>query len=167
MYPGIWAQRTPDKAAAIHAVSGETLSYRMLDDRSNQLAQLFWSQGLRPGDHVAIFMENNLRYFEVIWAALRSGLYLTTINRYLTGEEAGYILDNCDARVLIASHYLAEPAAALPGLAPRCHTRPMTDGSAPSYESYENAIARHPAQPLAQQRGFPPARFRHRAVQAA
>ncbi|MGE3298012.1 MAG: AMP-binding protein [Porticoccaceae bacterium] len=151
MYPGIWAQRTPDRAAAIHAVSGETLSYRMLDDRSNQLAQLFWSQGLRPGDHVAIFMENNLRYFEVIWAALRSGLYLTTINRYLTGEEAGYILDNCDARVLVASHYLAEPAAALPGLAPRCHTWLMTDGSAAGYASYEDAIARHPAQPLAQQ----------------
>ena len=25
MYPGIWAQHTPDKAAAIHAVSGEIL----------------------------------------------------------------------------------------------------------------------------------------------
>ena len=31
----------------------------------------------RPGDHVAIFAENHPRYFEVVWAALRSGLYLT------------------------------------------------------------------------------------------
>ncbi len=151
MYPGIWAQRTPDKPAAIDSSSGDTLSYRELDDRSNQLAQLLWARGLRPGDHVAVFMENNLRYFEVIWAALRSGLHLTTINRYLTGEEAGYILDNCDAQALVASSYLSEPAAELPGLAPRCHTWLMTDGAGARYEAYEHAIARYPARPLARE----------------
>ena len=117
MYPGTWAQRTPDKPAAIDSSTGALLTYRELDDRSNQLAQLLWARGLRPGDHVAIFMENNLRYFEVVWAALRSGLYLTTINRYLTGEEAGYILDNCDAQAVVTSRYLADHAAALPALA--------------------------------------------------
>ena len=70
MYPGKWAEAFPDKAAVIHAGSGEALSYRALNDRSNQLAQLMWSEGLRPGDHAAIFMENHLSYFEVIWAAL-------------------------------------------------------------------------------------------------
>ena len=71
MYPGKWALEFPDKAAAIHAVSGERLTYQELNDRSNQLAQLMWAQGLRPGDHAAVFMENHLSYFEVIWAALR------------------------------------------------------------------------------------------------
>lgn len=151
MYPGTWAQRTPDKPAAIDGGSGATLSYRELDDRSNQLAQLLWERGLRPGDHLAIFMENNLRYFEVIWAALRSGLYLTTVNRYLTGEEAGYILDNCDAQAVVASYRLAEPAAELQEHAPRCHTWLMTDGTSAGYQSYEDAIARYPAQPLAQE----------------
>ena len=72
MYPGTWAEQTPDKAAVIDAGSGEQTTYQQLDDRSNQLAQLLWDRGLRPGDHAAIFMENNLRYFEVMWAALRS-----------------------------------------------------------------------------------------------
>ena len=148
MYPGIWASRTPEKPAAIDSSSGALVTYRQLDDRSNQLAQLLWARGLRPGDHVAIFMENNLRYFEVVWAALRSGLYLTTINRYLTGEEAGYILDNCDAQAIVASHYLAEHAVELPGLAPRCHSWLMTDGVTAGYESYEEAIAVHPARAL-------------------
>ena len=40
MYPGAWAQRTPEKAAAIDTGSGNSVSYRELDDRSNQLAQL-------------------------------------------------------------------------------------------------------------------------------
>ena len=75
MYPGHWAKEFPNKAAVIDSVSGATTTNRQLDERSNQLAQLMWAKGLRPGDHVAIFMENSLRYFEVIWAALRSGLY--------------------------------------------------------------------------------------------
>ena len=103
MYPGKWGVEFPNKAAAIHAVSGDIVTYKNLNDRSNQLAQLMWKKGLRPGDHVAIFMENNLRFFEVVWAAFRSGLYLTTINRYLTTEEAGFILDNCEAKAFVAS----------------------------------------------------------------
>ncbi len=149
MYPGKWAEEFPDKPAVIHSVSGETLTYRALDDRSNQLAQLMWAQGLRPGDHVAIFMENHLAYFEVAWAALRSGLYLTTINRYLTDEEAGYILDNCEARVLVASSYLGEIAKTLPRYAPSCERWLMVGEPLAGYESYEDAIAAYPAEKLA------------------
>ena len=114
MYPGKWSQEFPDKAAVVHALSGATVTYKELDDRSNRLAQLMWDKGLRTGDHAAVFMENNMRYFEVVWAALRSGLYLTTVNRYLTDEEAGYIVDNCEAQVLITSNKLSDVAVALP-----------------------------------------------------
>ncbi|MEZ5560267.1 MAG: AMP-binding protein [Pseudomonadales bacterium] len=149
MYPGKWAREFPDKSAVVHALTGATVSYRELNDRSNQLAQLMWDKGLRPTDHVAIFMENNLRYFEVVWAALRSGLYLTTINRYLTDEEAGYILDNCEAQVLVTSKARADVAKALPAFAPGCHTWLMTDGIEDGYEAYEAAISAYPAEPLA------------------
>ena len=148
MYPGKWGVEFPNKAAAIHAVSGDIVTYKNLNDRSNQLAQLMWEKGLRPGDHVAIFMENNLRFFEVVWAAFRSGLYLTTINRYLTTEEAGYILDNCEAKALVASKYLGEVAEDLPKFAPTCHTWLMTDGTVDGYQAYEETIANYPAVPL-------------------
>ena len=46
------------------------------------------ARGLLPGDHVAILAENVPRYYDVYWAALRSGLYLTAINRFLSAEEA-------------------------------------------------------------------------------
>ena len=108
MYPGHHAKTCPDKAAAIHARTGEVLSYAELDARSNRLAQLLWAEGLRRGDHVAVFLENHLRYFEVAWAAFRSGLYLTTVNRYLTAPEAGYIVDDCGAQVLVSSRAVHE-----------------------------------------------------------
>ncbi len=151
MYPGTWSQQFPDKAAVINAATGEVVSYQTLDDRSNQLAQLMWAKGLRKGDHCAIFMENNLRYFEVMWAAFRSGLYITTVNRYLTDEEAGYIVDNCEAKVLITSKKMADVAVGLPPHAPNCDTWLMVDGEAPGYTSYEDAIAQFPAEKLAEE----------------
>lgn len=62
LYPGAHAAATPDKVAHIMAGSGEQVTYGELDERSNQLAQLMWAAGLRPGDHVAVFLENNVRY---------------------------------------------------------------------------------------------------------
>ena len=118
MYPGHWAKVFPDKAAAVDTATGAVRTYRALNDRSNRLAQFFRAKGLRPGDHVGIFMENNLAYFDVVWAALRSGLYLTTVNRHLTAEEAAYIVDNSDSSVLVASREVAEVAAGIPPHAP-------------------------------------------------
>ena len=151
MYPGHWATIFPDKPAAIDTANGETITYRELNDRSNRLAQLMWDRGLRPGDHVSIFMENNLAYFEVLWAALRSGLYFTSVNRYLTTEEAGYIVDNSESQVLITSTGVAEVAGNLPLYAPNCHTWLCVGGSLDGYEDYEAGINALPAQPLEQE----------------
>ena len=132
-------------------MSGETVTHGELNERSNRLAQMLWDRGLRRGDHIAVFMENNLRFFEVVWAAFRSGLYITTVNRYLTAEEAGYIVDNCEARALVASSHLGSVAAEIPPFAPRCHSWLMIDGVVDGYESYEESTAAYPAANLAEE----------------
>ncbi|MDH4147649.1 MAG: AMP-binding protein [Acidimicrobiia bacterium] len=147
-YPGFHAQHTPDKPALVMARSGEVVTHRELDKRSNRLAQLLWARGLRPGDHVAIFADNHPRFFEAYWAAIRSGLYFTTVNRYLQGEEAGYIVDDCGARAVLASAALADVAAAIPAHAPNCANWLMWDGTVDGYESYEDAVAPMSAAPL-------------------
>ena len=53
--------------------SGETVTYRELDARSNRLAHLFRNRGLKRLDHYSIFMENNSRYLEACGAGERSG----------------------------------------------------------------------------------------------
>ena len=115
-YPGVHARSRPDHPAVIMAGSGQTLTYRELDARSNQLAHTLRSQGLTRGDHVALFMENQIRYMEIAWACYRSGLYFTAINSYLTAEEVAYIIDDCDAEVVISSRAKAEQAAIIEGL---------------------------------------------------
>ena len=149
MYPGKWGVEIPDKPAAVHAVTGEALTYGELNERSNRLAQLLWARGLRRGDHIAIFMENSLHYFEVTWAALRSGLYLTTVNRYLTAEEAAYIIDNSESLALITSSHLREAARDLPAHAPNCRIWLMAGDAAEGFEAYEEALAGHSPENLA------------------
>ena len=151
MYPGHWAKVFPDKPAAVDAASGQVRTYQELDDRSNRLARLLRHKGLRRGDHICVFMENNLAYFDVVWAAFRSGLYVTTVNRYLTAEEAGYIVDNSESKALVASMAVAETAARIPPHAPSCGLLLMADGAAGGFDELDNALAGYPAEPLTEQ----------------
>lgn len=150
MYPGAFASTTPDKPAIVMG-DGQSTTYRELDDRSAQLAQLFYARGLRRGDHIAILAENHVRYFEVYWAALRSGLYLTAVNRYLKADEAAYLVNDSGAVALVTTAAMASTATALIELSPQCTLRLMIDGAAPGFEDYEASIAAFPTEPLAHQ----------------
>lgn len=81
MYTGHHARLRPLQPAFIMAATGETVSYRELDARSNRLAHLFRRHGLKRLDHYSIFMENNSRYLEACGAGERSGLYYTCTTR--------------------------------------------------------------------------------------
>src|SRR5438270_12738170 len=94
LYPGTHARNHPDKAAYIMGATGRTVTYKELDDRSNQLAQLLYQRGLRRGDGMALCMENNDTYFPVTWAGARSGLYYTAVSSRLTAGEVEYIVDD-------------------------------------------------------------------------
>ncbi len=149
MYPGLVAKLHPDKVAFVMADSGESVTYRELDERSNQGAQLFRSLGLKPGDGIAILIENHPRFFEICWAAQRSGLYYTTISYRLTAPEVEYIVRDCGAKVLIASHAVRDVAEALgPGFADLAG-RYMVGGVCEGYASYEATIAQQPATAIA------------------
>lgn len=150
MYPGTHAETTPDKPAVIMGQSGAVLTYRELDERSTRLARLLREAGLSRGDHIALFMENQLRFPEVVWAALRSGLYITTINSFLTAPEVAYILNDCEARALVTSAAKASVVAALTGddAAPNVRTRLMVDGTIEGFDAYETAIEAHSAERL-------------------
>ena len=121
------------------AQSGEVVTYGQLDDRSSRLARVLRNAGLRRGDHIALFMENQSRYMEVVWAALRSGLYVTAVNSYLSPPEVAYIVDDCMAKVLITSHARAATASEAVKTTPGVDLRLMTDGVVDGFDSYEEA----------------------------
>ncbi|MES2722645.1 MAG: acyl-CoA synthetase [Pseudomonadota bacterium] len=148
MHPATHAKTHPDRAAYIMAGTGETVTYRQLDDRSNQGAQLFRSLGLAAGDVIAILMDNSPRFFEIAWAAQRSGLYYACISSKLTSGEIDYIMKDCAAKLLVTSAGVGPVIDELPGLLPGVRLYMVGDARAP-YESFEAARDKMPATPVA------------------
>ncbi len=165
-FPGTFAQTVPDKPAVIMAGSGDTLTYAELDERATRLANLLASLGVGPGDHVAFCIENQVRFLEVAWGCHYAGAYYTAASTRLTPAELSYIVDDCEAKVFISSHALAELASGTVADTPKVTTRLMLDGSGPTptatpeggrfaptlpdgFTSYEDALASASPEPAA------------------
>jgi long-chain acyl-CoA synthetase len=149
VYPGTWAAKTPNKPAMVMAGSGATLSYAELDERSIRLSRYLHEQGLRKGDVVALLSNNRLETYEVYWAALRSGLYITAVNHNLAPAEAAYIVSDCGAKALIVS---AEKRELVEGMTDiDVSIRLAFGGEVAGYGDYEAALAGASAEPLPEQ----------------
>ena len=59
-HPAVWAR-------------GRTLSYRELDQRSNQLAHLLRQRGLKKGDRIGIFFPKAVESLVAMFGALKAG----------------------------------------------------------------------------------------------
>jgi len=148
MYLGAHTSTTPDKPALVMTGSGYTQTFAELDAAANRLSHLFYNAGLRPGDHVALCMENHDRYLEVLWGCQYAGLVYTAASSRLTSKELSYIINDCAAKVFITSKYKADQAAEIVTDTPNVALRLMLDGTIEGYESYENAVASQPPTPL-------------------
>jgi fatty-acyl-CoA synthase len=147
-HPSVTAQTYPHKPAIIMGDSGELVTYRDLDERSNQAANLFRSLGLRRGDHIAMMLENRREFLELCWAAQRAGLIFTPVSSHLRADETAYILDNCGARLFITSTMLADVAAEAAARAGGIDHRFMLGGVREGFEALEEAIDRQPVTPI-------------------
>ena len=148
MFLGAHALTTPDKPAVIMTGSGYTRTFAELDAEANRLSHLLRSAGLQPGDHVALCMENHDRYLEVLWGCQYAGVVYTAASSRLTSKELAYIINDCGARVFITSKYKADQASEIIADTASLEMRLMLDGTVPGYESYENAVAAQPSDPL-------------------
>jgi fatty-acyl-CoA synthase/long-chain acyl-CoA synthetase len=148
-HPSHHARTHPDKIAYRMARSGDAISYRELDARSNQGAHVFRSLGLRPGDHIALLMENRLEFLAICWAAQRSGLYFTPISSYLTRDEVAYIVADCGARVVITSPRYGDVLEGVDRDAPGAPALYMVGEPRPGFRSWTDALAAQPDTPIA------------------
>ena len=108
-HPGYHAKHSPERLAVIIADTGAALSYRELDSFANRLARLYQDLGLNYGDHVAYQLENRVECSALQWGAHYAGLYYTFLSTRLTPAESIYILEDCDAKVVVLSEKYATP----------------------------------------------------------
>jgi long-chain acyl-CoA synthetase len=128
----LFARLWPDAVAVLAPQGWRT--YAQLHNNANRLAQALRVFGLLPGDAVALLCRNRAEFVEVLLATLRCGLRLTPVNTHLTPAEVRYIVNDCDARVLVL-----EQGLDLPGLAGADVRRLVIDGIGPG--SYAACLA--------------------------
>ncbi len=155
MYAGEYAVTRADQPAFIMASTGEAVTYREYEARTNRLAHLLRAHGLQRLDHYSIFMENNDRYLECNGAGERSGLYYTCVNSYLTADELAYILQNSDSQLLVTSRAKYAVAREALDQCPRV-TRCLVVGGLDGldrlddrFQDYVTAVAAFPDTPIA------------------
>lgn len=137
MHPSNHARVAPSRPAYVIAERDVVVTFDALDRRSNQIAHVFHGLGLKVGDGVALLCANEPGFFEICWAAQRSGLYYTPISTHLKPEEIQYILQDCGANVFIASARFSEAARALRDHAPGGTALLSLGGEIAGYERLE------------------------------
>jgi len=152
VHPSQWAALRPQTAAIVTQSSGETRDYAALEAASNRGAHLLRKFGLARGDHVAIWCGNQPEFLEICWAAERSGIVFVPVSTQLTAHEAGYIIRDCGARVLIAGRAVAEALHRLMSDPVMAGLPVLAVGFAPAGAlRWEDATARLPEAPIADQ----------------
>lgn len=94
------ATQISDRPALVHG--DKVTLWRDLDQRSNNLAHAFLeANGVEAGDKAAFYLKNHPAYLEGTIAAFKARLVHVNVNYRYVGEELLYLLDNCDATVLV------------------------------------------------------------------
>ncbi|MGD1424872.1 amino acid adenylation domain-containing protein [Mycolicibacterium septicum] len=123
--------RTPDSVAI--TAQGCSLTYRQLDDVSNQLAHALVGQGAGPGDVVALALERSPHAVVAMLAVLKAGAAYLAIDPAVPDERIQFMAADAEPVVALTSAGFAERLRGCavpmldiddPGLAP-CPTTPL------------------------------------------
>jgi long-chain acyl-CoA synthetase len=134
-----WAARIPDRLAVISPQGDRT--YADFNTEVNRLARALRARGLQPGDSVALMCINGPEFLEVLYASQRIGLRLTPINWHLTGEEAAYIVENCQAKAFICSGTLGDKLGVAAAAGGPQLVKIDIGGYLPGFEMYNAVVA--------------------------
>ncbi|WP_457597166.1 fatty acid--CoA ligase [Hydrogenimonas sp.] len=96
-----YAGKRPRRTALFY---GERkISYGRLLKKVDTLARFLELSGIERGDRVAIFMQNAPEFVVSLFAITKIGAVAVPVNTFLKSEEVAYILNDCEAKMVMAS----------------------------------------------------------------
>jgi acyl-CoA ligase (AMP-forming) (exosortase A-associated) len=85
------------------AYRGRVLDYQSLWAEVDQMARAVAAIGLKRGERLAIYLEKRLETVVAMFAAAAAGCVFVPINPILKPRQVGYILRDCNVRLLVTS----------------------------------------------------------------
>src|ERR1700691_544610 len=95
------AKAYPEKTAVW--ARGRSITYRELDERSNQMAHLLRKQGIKKGDRVGLFFPKCVESVVSMLGVLKAGGVYVPLDPQAPADRVGYIIGNCGIRILITN----------------------------------------------------------------
>jgi acyl-CoA synthetase (AMP-forming)/AMP-acid ligase II len=101
----------PDREAVI--CGDRRLTYAQLDERANRLAHILLDNGIKPEDHIGLYLYNGTEYLEATLAAFKIRARAININYRYVEEELRYLFDSADLKAVIHHREFAPRIAAV------------------------------------------------------
>jgi amino acid adenylation domain-containing protein len=95
------ASRHPDNIAVW--ARGRSLTYRDLEERSNQLAHLLRERGIRKGDPVGLYFPKTVESVVSMFGVLKAGGIYVPLDPQQPAQRIAYIIDNCGIKALVTT----------------------------------------------------------------
>ena len=124
------AALSPKKEALV--LGDARYNYTELNQRCNQFANSISQLGIGYGDRVAILALNEPEFFDLYFGLGKIGAVMVPINHRLAGPEIQYILNDCQASVLIFGEEFAPVVESIKDDIPCEHLLAIMD-SPPAY----------------------------------
>jgi fatty-acyl-CoA synthase len=114
MYLNRWlpnhASFKPNKTALVCADTDKRLTYQELYRETLAACKKLQAHGVRRGDRVALFAQNDIRFFPLFFAAARLGAITVPLNWRLSTPELEQILQDCDPKVMFIDGRFSQDA---------------------------------------------------------
>ncbi len=94
------ANAHPDRVA--FTFEGRSTSFGRFDTLTSQVACAISMAGVQPGERIAYVGKNSDLYFEALFGAMKAGVVLVPINWRLAAPEIAVIVDDSQARLVLA-----------------------------------------------------------------
>ena len=111
-------QERPDRVAVQDGSS--LVTYAELLDRAERLAARLTSDGLKPGDRIALLAKNDVAFVDVMMAASMAGLVLVPLNFRLAQLEIDFIVQDAEAKLIFAGAEFLDAARKAQSVSEAC-----------------------------------------------
>ncbi|MEM9163926.1 MAG: amino acid adenylation domain-containing protein, partial [Cyanobacteria bacterium P01_F01_bin.4] len=101
------AQKTPDAVAVVFAE--QSLTYRTLHQRANQLAHALQQRGIGPRHRVAIYLERSLTMVVAILAVIKAGAAYVPLDPDYPASRLAWMLKDADVSAILIDKTLDLP----------------------------------------------------------
>ena len=148
---GFWtyAQKDPSRLALVEP-DGRQWTRGELHADCNRIVHGLRALGLGKGDVVAALLPNEAAIIELYLAVTQAGMYLVPVNWHLTAPEIAYIVQDSEAKVLVAHERFGDAVAKAAAEIAFPAERRFAVGAIPGFRPFAELSAGQPTTPPAE-----------------